>query len=60
MLAGQALNSGPDFSVGSRCNVWMREEGDGDISVAFMDAKSIMTLTKREKIQSVAYDDVKA
>lgn len=55
-LANQALEADPDIGLLLPCNVVVREEEDGSITVAFMDPKAVLGLVKKEGIESLAMD----
>ena len=59
VLANQALNAEPDIGVLLPCNVIVREEEDGSITVAFMDPQSVLQLVNREEVTPLA-TEVKA
>lgn len=58
-LANQTINAEPDIGLLLPCNVVVREEDDGSMTVAFMDPMAVMDLVNNEKVHEVA-KDVKA
>ncbi|MGD2074779.1 MAG: DUF302 domain-containing protein [Gammaproteobacteria bacterium] len=53
-LAHQALEADPDIGVLLPCNVVVREEPDGAITVAFMDPKAVLSLVDQSGIEALA------
>ena len=58
-LANQTINAEPDIGLLLPCNVVVREEDDGSMTVAFMDPMAVMELVDNQKVHEVA-KDVKA
>lgn len=58
-FANQALEAEPDIGLLLPCNVVLREEEDGSITVAFMDPEAVLSLVQREDIEATA-KEVKA
>ncbi len=58
-LASKALEAEPDIGLLLPCNVVVREEEDGGVTVSFMDPESVLTLVDREDVAALA-KDVKA
>ncbi len=54
VLANQALTAEPDIGLLLPCNVVVREEENGSISVGFMDPQAVLTLVNRPDITALA------
>ena len=54
VLANQAINADPDIGLLLPCNVLVREEDDGSVTVSFMDPKAVLGLVQREGVEDLA------
>jgi len=54
VLANQAITAEPDIGLLLPCNVLVREEENGDVTVAFMDPAAVLTLVEKEGIKELA------
>lgn len=53
-LAHQALEADPDIGLLLPCNVVVREEEDGAVTVAFMDPVAVLSLVEQEGVAALA------
>ncbi len=55
-LAHKALQADPDVGLLLPCNVVVRQEGEGHVTVAFVDPMVMMEMVKQPEVQRVAED----
>lgn len=55
-LANQAIDAEPDIGLLLPCNVVIRQEEDGGMTVAFMDPVAVLQLVEGEGIAEMARD----
>jgi len=53
-LANQAINADPDIGLLLPCNVVLREEDDGTVTVAFMDPAAVLGLVEKGGVEALA------
>jgi uncharacterized protein (DUF302 family) len=53
-LAHRALEADPDIGLLLPCNVVVRQEDDGTVTVAFMDPQAVLALVDKPEIEALA------
>lgn len=53
-LAKQAIEADPDIGLLLPCNVLVREEEDGTVTVAFMDPAAVLQMVDKDGVDSLA------
>ncbi len=53
-LAHQALEADPDIGLLLPCNVVVREEADGEVTVGFMDPQAVLQLVDKPEVATLA------
>ena len=53
-LAHKAIDAEPDIGLLLPCNVLLREEADGQVTIGFMDPVSVLELVNNPKVAEVA------
>ncbi|MCU7811403.1 MAG: DUF302 domain-containing protein, partial [Candidatus Thiodiazotropha sp. (ex Notomyrtea botanica)] len=55
-LANQAIDAEPDIGLLLPCNVVLREEEDGAVTVAFMDPVAVLQLVEKPGVAELAQE----
>lgn len=55
-LANKALEADPDIGALLPCNVVVREDDDGKVTVLFMDPAAVMGLVNKPGVEEIAQD----
>jgi len=53
-LANQAIDADPDIGLLLPCNVVVRQEEDGGITVAFMDPEAVLAMVNKPGVEGLA------
>ncbi len=53
-LAKQAIEADPDIGLLLPCNVLVRQEEDGSVTIAFMDPAAVLQLVDKEGVDTLA------
>lgn len=55
-LAHRALSADPDIGLLLPCNVIVREDEDGAVTVGFMDPQAVLQLTENAAVHELAHE----
>ena len=55
-LAHQAIEAEPDIGLLLPCNLVLRQEENGDVTVAFMDPVAVLQLVNRPEVAELAHE----
>lgn len=55
-LASQALDADPDIGLLLPCNVVVREEADGKVTVGFMDPAAVLALAEHRELEPLGVE----
>jgi uncharacterized protein (DUF302 family) len=55
-LAHQAIEAEPDIGLLLPCNLVLRQEENGDVTVAFMDPVAVLQLVDRPEVAELAHE----
>ncbi len=55
-LAHRAIEADPDIGLLLPCNVVVREDADGSITVAFMDPEAVLQLVDKAEVTAIGKD----